>query len=297
MKLHEISRGSSTRLGAWVVLIAALACVLLTPSREAFGQRPCDPQWLPGDGVSGVDGDVRATVLWDPDGAGPLTTKLVAGGAFRIAGSKSATNIAMYDLENASWSALGSGMSAVNGVTGSVIYALAVLPSGELVAGGNFAIAGGVAANNIARWNGTAWSALGSGLNGFVHALSILPNGDLLVGGRFTSAGAESANYIARWNGAAWSAFGSGMSSHVFALLTLPGGDVIAGGAFTAAGGVPAASIVRWNGTAWSALGPGFNGAVHAIINQPNGDIIAGGSFTTTGTRTVNRIARWDGLV
>jgi hypothetical protein len=82
------------------------------------------------------------------------------------------------------------------------------------VAGGRFTVAGGVSANCIARWDGTSWSALGSGMNCVSPAascLSVLPNGDLVAGGRFTSAGGVSANGIARWNGTSWSALGSGM--------------------------------------------------------------------------------------
>ena len=43
-------------------------------------------------------------------------------------------------------------------------------------------------ANNIARWDGSSWSALGSGVNGYVTALAMLGN-DLFVGGGFTTAG------------------------------------------------------------------------------------------------------------
>ena len=54
----------------------------------------------------------------------------------------------------------GSGMN-------NTVYALAVDASGNLYAGGNFTTAGGVTANYIAKWNGTSWSALGSGMNQF----------------------------------------------------------------------------------------------------------------------------------
>ena len=60
---------------------------------------------------------------------------------------------------------------------------------------------GGVAANCIARWDGTSWSALGSGLSGswaVVFALITLPNGDVVAGGDFTTADGVSANRIAR---------------------------------------------------------------------------------------------------
>jgi len=115
-----------------------------------------------------------------------------------------------------------------------------------------------VGANNIARWNGTAWSPLGTGMNNWVLALAVLPNGDLVAGGRFTTAGGVSAIRIARWNGAAWSPLGTGMNSEVRALAVLPSGDLVAGGWFTTAGGNPSAYFARWTETniPWIALQP-----------------------------------------
>ena len=48
------------------------------------------------------------------------------------------------------------------------VYALAVSGT-NLYAGGNFTTAGGVTANGIAKWDGHAWSALGSGFAGWVR--------------------------------------------------------------------------------------------------------------------------------
>ena len=104
-----------------------------------------------------------------------------------------------------------------------------------VVVGGLFTVAGTSVASNIARWNGTEWSPLGTGVSGslpFVYALAALPNGDFLAGGSFTAAGGVPANSIARWNGTTWSPLGSGMNGGVAALLALPNGDVIVGGRF-----------------------------------------------------------------
>jgi hypothetical protein len=167
------------------------------------------------------------------------------------------------------------------------VNALATLPNGDLVAGGSFTTAGGVSANRIARWNGTSWSALGSGLgsgvNDWVRALATMPNGDLVAGGGFTTAGGVSANRIVRWNGTSWSALGSGITGvlgpFVGALAVLPNGDLVAGGYFATAGG-SAYGIARWNGASWSALGSGTNSWVYALTTLPNGDLVAGGGFT-----------------
>ncbi|MFN5956574.1 MAG: hypothetical protein ACK462_01375, partial [Planctomyces sp.] len=167
----------------------------------------CTPQWQPFDPTTatfpGVNGIVNATTMWDPDGPGPQTPKLVVGGVFTFAVNVLANNIALYDPATGAWSALGSGMS--NGASSAFVYALTTLPGGDLIAGGRFTTAGGVTVNSIARWNGSAWSALGTGMNNIVWSLTTLPSGDLIAGGTFTTAGGVPANYIALWNGSAWS--------------------------------------------------------------------------------------------
>jgi len=81
----------------------------------------------------------------------------------------------------------------------NTVYALAVDGSGNVYAGGNFAIAGGVSANNIAKWDGSSWSALGTGIDGddepYVSVLAADGSGNVYAGGRFTIAGGASANY------------------------------------------------------------------------------------------------------
>lgn len=72
----------------------------------------------------------------------------------------------------------------------------------DLYAGGYFTNAGGVAASRVAKWDGSSWSALGSGINSWVYALTS-HNGDLYAGGSFTIAGGVSAVYVARWDGSA----------------------------------------------------------------------------------------------
>jgi len=63
--------------------------------------------------------------------------------------------------------------------TGGDVDALALDGSGNLYAGGWFPTAGGVPANYIARWDGSAWSALGSGMNTFLDAVAVDGPGNL----------------------------------------------------------------------------------------------------------------------
>ncbi len=188
-------------------------------------------------------------------------------------------------FSDADWVGLGSGMN-------NEVDALAVSGT-DLYAGGQFTTAGGVPANYIAKWNGSAWSALGSGVNGgTVWALAVIGT-NLYAGGNFSTAGEVSANNVAKWNGSAWSALGSGVDGTVWA-LAVSGTNLYAGGDFQTAGGVAVNSIAKWDGSAWSALGSGMNNLVFALAVSGD-NLYAGGQFVTAGGVTTPFIARWNG--
>jgi hypothetical protein len=197
-----------------------------------------------------------------------------------------------------SWSPLGSGIKLSTPVIQSV-NALFVY-NNELIVGGEFDSAGGVHANNIARWNGATWSALGGGVNNGVYAITNY-NNQLIACGIFDTAGGISVNKIAKWNGTIWSPLGSGVTggnvSHINA-LTVYNNELIAGGWFTTAGGVTVNNIARWNGTTWLPLGGGIGGGSDKYVNTLfvfNNELIVGGYFTTAGGISANYIAKWNG--
>jgi hypothetical protein len=76
-----------------------------------------------------------------------------------------------------------------------------VVYNGDLIAGGVFTSAGGQIANNIARWNGSYWQPLGSGLGGpdAQAAALIVYDDELITTGTITLAGGNPASRIARW--------------------------------------------------------------------------------------------------
>ena len=109
------------------------------------------------------------------------------------------------------------------------MFALTVY-NGNLIASGDFSLAGGVLANSVAQWNGTSWSALGNGidvgdgftLDGSALALAVY-GGNLIVDGDFVKPG--TLEHLRQWNGTAWSALGNGtgVNNTIYALSVFNG--------------------------------------------------------------------------
>ncbi len=137
----------------------------------------------------------------------------------------------VYRFDGSSWSTLPGLGTAPHGD----VY---LLPLGsDLIVGGQFLDAGGIQeADHIARWDGSNWHALGSGLNGNLYAM--IPYGpELIVSGNFTDAGGDvNADVIARWDGSTWHNMRAGMTGYIgdFAWL---GNDLFVGGSFEDAHG------------------------------------------------------------
>ena len=153
------------------------------------------------------------------------------------------------------------------------VSALTVFDDGggpALYAGGYFTTAGGVAANHIAKWDGSSWTALGSGMNAEVRALTVFDDGGgpaLYAGGDFTTAGGVAANNdreVGRLElDGARQRDELGLSVQALTVFDDGGGPALyAGGHFTTAGGVAANRIAKWDGSSWTALGSGLNGSV-----------------------------------
>ncbi|MFH1746219.1 MAG: hypothetical protein ABIG44_04165 [Planctomycetota bacterium] len=252
----------------------------------------------------GIWGIVHTLAAYD-DGGGAA---LYVGGGFSIADGVVAHKIAKWD--GAQYSALNPGHGLYD-----VVETLEVYDDGggaALYAGGWFNTAGAVSANYIAKWDGTAWSALGAGMDHRVYGLGVFDDGNgpaLYAGGQFTSAGDVSASGIARWDGAAWTALGDGLAypGEAYALLPFDDGGgpaLFVGGYFTNAGGVSVNSVAKWDGQSWSDVGGGVDhawldgGAVYAFAVYDDGSgpaLYVGGLFTTAGGADAPLIARWDG--
>ena len=170
----------------------------------------------------------------------------------------------------------GPEIATVNGT----VRALVVWQN-DLVAGGDFTLAGGVQVQHVARWDGSRWHALETGTDGPVHALAAY-EGKLFVGGEFASAGGVAARNVAMWDGSGWHALGAGANGPVHALATQFGLFVFAGGSFDEAGGVTVNNVAEWFNGAWRRMGDGLDGSVECMTLL-NATVVAAGNFQIAG--------------
>lgn len=160
------------------------------------------------------------------------------------------------------------------GVNGTVTV-LKELANGDLFVGGTFTDADGLAANQVAIWDGTNYAPLGSGLQGTINC-AVEFNGELYVGGALLNGWSD----LARWNGLAWtySTVFDGKYPLINA-LHVHNGELYAAGAMSGFAGNTELVQKLTDGT-WYPVGSPFNASVHALGTH-NGVLIAGGAFTT----------------
>lgn len=192
---------------------------------------------------------------------------IYAGGQFTSVGSTPVTvgNMAMYNGDT--WAAVPTSSTGAD----NYINTLEIDADGNVYAGGAFANIGGVAAAGVAKFNGTAWSAMGAGFNGVVNQLLATPDGYIYAGGAFTdTGGGETINSVARWNGTSWEALTTDTLSTVYSLAYRNG--IVFIGAEGVVNGTP---FVEWNGSNYFVTNiniPGGGQTVNAILPTRQGN-------------------------
>ncbi|MFN7973402.1 MAG: hypothetical protein U0166_13815 [Acidobacteriota bacterium] len=245
----------------------------------------------------GTDGDVNA-LQW-------AAGSLYAAGTFSTAGGVAASRIAAWNGN--SWTSLGSGVSCSPGTCGPSVVALA-WDGANLYAGGEFDLAGSQPVSGLARWNGGAWSAFGTGAYDVVTALT--------WDGTYLNAGVRKTspfpgNVLERWDV-------SGATTGYVPLLEAPPsalawgfGRLYLGGSFGSAGNPSTAVsfVASWDGSAAFApvLAGGGQGIHRFKSNYPmqalawdGSSLYAAGSFDTAGDVSVSAgksalVGRWNG--
>jgi hypothetical protein len=300
----------------WLPILLLLATAL---------HAQCPNHWQQQTVLDDIAGSVFAVHYWDPDGAGPAPESMVVAGAFTFAGGAAANNIALLDPVSGEFSALGDG-------TDGRIFSLSTAANGDLIAAGEFAMAGGTLALHVARWNGQNWSAIGNTLLAPVAKVAALDNGDLIATGSFFG-------LIARWDGSSWQnvslglpgltgagaitpldnggyavAVRSGFDGYVFAddgtgsgpqqvggtiganlsnLVVAPGGELLITG-FDVLGSFPFQDVATFDGNTWVPF-PALDAGPDGVARMANGDLLFL-DVRLSGQFQTSELVRWDGV-
>jgi hypothetical protein len=236
-------------------------------------------------------------VDWIPVSGGfdSITDFAPAAGGWYACSETGASGHVLRWVNGENWTLLAS---ANRGVRALADY------GGELVVGGVFTELAGQPRSGIARWTGSAWASLGTGIDPWEagHHVAALQtwNGHLYALGKFTSMDQVTTTYnVARWNGA-WSdvgAAGLGWTNMYKypAGLTLYQNEVVAVGYIPQAGNNPAQHVARWNGTSWRPFQEGLNGRIRRFV-AAGSNIYAGGDFSFTWEGAgKHRVTLWNG--
>lgn len=170
---------------------------------------------------------------------------------------------------------INSRQSGLNGVPS----ALHAGPDGSLYVAGEFTFAGIQAADGVARWDGSSWNPLGSGLgaaNGFEIYDIASTDTHVFFAGTFERAGPHSANGLAAWDIQRQQWVDLGAHPEGVTALSASGERLIA---------AAKDGIFSFSGTSWLHAGTP-NGLVRDLYVGGNGTVYAAGDFT--------RVSAWD---
>ena len=256
-----------------------------------------------------LDAGVRRPQLWDgsvwqpfnhadvdPLGYALDGTTLYAGGpSSGNAGATPTTLQGFSSFDGATWSPVQQAWTPdMLGVNGTAYSAQEW--HGDLFVGGVFAYVGTgtkyLSSPGVARWNGSEWSAVGTGGQYFFFTVW----NDSLV---------ASVDRSARvWNGSAWRNLRADQSGSFtfdtfgFGLAPYQGSLCVFGPTYAAPNDVPLYGVGRWNGSDWEAVGHGItdpNGFAQAGVEW-GAYLVIGGQFNSADNRPVRNLAYWDGV-
>ena len=218
----------------------------------------------------------------------PTTGEVYFGGLFTNAIDGTGDYIIKYNPETGEYSTLGSdgsGNGALkSGQNTTGIFSMVFDSAGNLYVTGDFNIDETI--YDVAKWDGTSWSALGTGqeFNGLSNdglgtndnkgrSIAIDSQENIYVAGSFYNIGGdENADHIAKWDGTSWSSLGEisiGATGacgddygYCLNAVAIGMNDAIyVGGQTENFFGISEADyIAKWNGTEWVALGSNGGG-------------------------------------
>ena len=178
------------------------------------------------------------------------------------------------------WDSVAGGLTGGNNPFG---YSLEVY-NDELYVGGQFEQAGAVKSLNIAKWNGTEWSAVGNMEGGSVRELVVF-NQKLYAGGFFDAVNGINTGHIASYDGNSWTTLGSVNGLELKATGVVRNMAVLKNVLYIS-GGFPGmvklySELITWDGSQYNDFGRAFSLDQNSISEMVaiNGILYIGGNF------------------
>jgi uncharacterized delta-60 repeat protein len=259
--------------------------------------------------IARLNRDGTVDTAFDP-GTGPNSSvralavqsdgKVIIGGFFSTVGLTPRNFIARLNANGA----LDVTFNPGSGPNGQV-NALARLPDGKIVIGGQFTSVNGTNRGFIARLNSdgsldTTFDP-GTGASATVRALAVLSDGTVFVGGDFQFMNGVSSRGLARLNtnGVVDTVFAAsltnGVNGSVLSIALHQGTHLVVGGSFAdVVNGTARTNLARFtvNGQLDNTFTAAADGAVNTVAAQADGKLLIGGGFNNVSGVARSRVAR-----
>jgi len=265
------------------------------------------------------DGSLDKTFMPNPNGlvnclALQSNGDLLIGGTFTLVNFNDTNSSGTIRNDIARFNSDGTLDTTFNPSMNGQVFAISVLPNGQIMVGGGFTTinpnAGSTTYNeaSLVRLNsdGTVDTNFYPDPNANVESLAVQPNGQVIIGGTFTEfvnggtvgvttpANPVTAYYLARVNadGSVDTSFNPNPTSPVTKVVLLPNGQIFVGGGFVGFNpngyGQPITRLfvarLNSNGTVDTSFDPQVNATVSAIDTLSDGSLVFGGGFSTVQT-------------
>ncbi|MFO0836059.1 MAG: hypothetical protein U0638_13895 [Phycisphaerales bacterium] len=254
------------------------------------------------------DGAAWSSFTTPPDGAiwsfATWNNDLYVGGGFANIGGVGASCIAKYD--GTTFTPLAAG---ITGDFAPNVFAMTVYDDGNgpaLYAAGRFNNVDGQNIQLLARWNGSTWSKVGTGITrnastSDLSAITVFDDGNgpaLYVGGYDYRPTGKPTTSVARWDGVSWTNVGANLGGRTTCFAVFndgTGAKLYAGG--TAQPGIN--YVYRLEGGQWVTLSGGVSGTISAnfpsvfAMKADTHDLYVGGEFTAAGSVAGKGVVRW----
>ncbi|MDQ3034377.1 MAG: Rax2 family protein, partial [Myxococcota bacterium] len=177
-----------------------------------------------------------------------------AGFASEFAGS--AFGDTVWRLRGGAFEEIGRAMGVPSDRTSGdgEVLGMAAGPDGRVYVTGSFVTIGGVAARNVAVFDGEGWQALGEGVDGWIEDVAVLPDGRPVVVGRIGTDSADVGTHVAIFEDGEWRPLGD-LRSLPLSGIAIWRGEVVVVAHLDGRVGAGESLVARYDGTAWHDLG------------------------------------------